>query len=71
MRGVGKSKGPILIILINICIIRTALLFFIVPRWQNIRGVAAAYPITWALTAVCMLVYYLRYHKTLKESPAD
>ena len=69
MRGVGKSKGPMLIILINICIIRTALLFFIVPRWQDIRGVAAAYPITWALTAVCMLVYYLRYHKTLNGSP--
>ena len=71
MRGVGRSKGPMLIILINICIIRTALLFFIVPRWPDIRGVAAAYPVTWALTAVCMLVYYLRYHKTLKESPAD
>ena len=64
MRGVGRSKGPMLIILINICVIRTALLFLIVPRVQDIRGVAAAYPVTWALTAICMLIYYLHYHKT-------
>ena len=64
MRGVGKSKGPMLIILINICIIRTALLFLIVPRVRDIRGVAAAYPVTWALTAICMVIYYLHYHKT-------
>ena len=27
------------------------------------RAVAVAYPITWALTAICMLVYYIHYHK--------
>jgi len=64
MRGVGKARGPMLIILTNICVIRTILLFTIVPRWQDIRGVAVTYPITWALTAGCMLVYYIRYHKS-------
>ena len=39
------------------------MLFAIVPRWQDIRAVAVAYPITWALTAGCMLVYYIHYHK--------
>jgi len=52
------------IILINICVIRTILLFTIVPRWQNIRSVAVTYPLTWALTAGCMLVYYFRYHQS-------
>lgn len=70
-RMIMNTITTMLIILINICIIRTALLSFIVPRWQDIRGVAAAYPITWALTAVCMLLYYLRYHKMGKESPTD
>ncbi len=63
MRGLGKSKVPMLIVMINICIIRTALLFIIVPLVKDIRGVAVTYPITWALTAVCMVVYYLKYHK--------
>lgn len=63
LRGVGRSKGPMWIILANICVIRTILLFLIVPRVQDIRGVAVTYPITWALTAACMLVYYMLYHR--------
>ena len=60
LRGIGKSRGPMLIIFVNICIIRTVLLFAVVPHWQDIRGVALTYPITWALTSGCMLVYYFR-----------
>ena len=67
MRGVGKAKGPMLIVMTNICIIRTILLFAIVPRVMDIRGVAVTYPITWTLTAICMSIYYLRYHRGLKE----
>ncbi|MBQ8975156.1 MAG: hypothetical protein IJ072_05470, partial [Oscillospiraceae bacterium] len=66
MRGLGRSKVPMIIILINICLIRTALLFVIVPRMPDVRGVAAAYPVTWALTAVCMLIYYLWFHRGAK-----
>ena len=62
LRGMGKVHQPMLIVLINICIIRTILLFIIVPRYPDIRGVAVTYPITWGLTSVCMVAYYL-YHK--------
>lgn len=67
LRGVGRAKGPMLIILINLCLVRTALLFLIVPRVNEIRGVAVCYPITWALTAACMLIYYVKC--ILKERP--
>ena len=63
MRGVGKARGSMVIIMTNICVIRTILLFAIVPRCQDICGVAVVYPITLALTAGCMLVYYIHYHK--------
>ena len=63
LRGIGKARGPMLIILINICVVRTVLLFLIVPRVNDIRGVAVTYPITWALTAACMLIYYFHCHK--------
>jgi len=66
MRGIGKARGPMLIILINICVVRTVLLFLIVPRVNDIWGVAMTYPITWALTAACMLIYYFRCHKNEK-----
>ena len=67
MRGVGKSKVPMIIILVNICLIRTVLLFLIVPRIPSVRSVAAAYPVTWALTAVCMLIYYFHFHKNREK----
>lgn len=60
LRGLGKARGPMLIILINLCLVRTALLFLIVPRVNEIRGVAVCYPITWALTAACMLLCYVQ-----------
>ena len=64
MRGVGKSRGPMCIIMINICIVRTVLLFLVVPSYHDIRSVAAVYPVTWAMTALCMTIYYILYHRT-------
>ena len=58
LRGMGKTKIPMLIVLANLCLIRTLLLFLAVPYFQSIRTVAAAYPVTWSLTALCMCVYY-------------
>lgn len=63
LRGIGKIKEPMIIIMVNICIIRTILLFIIVPRVMDIRGVAITYPITWILTSACMAAYYLQYHR--------
>ena len=61
----GESRLPMLIILLNLCVVRTVLLFIIVPRMQNVQGVAMCYPITWVLTALCMPAGYLRYWKRL------
>lgn len=63
MRGIGKSKVPMLIVLLNICLIRTALLFMIVPQVPGVTGVAAVYPITWVLTSICMVRYYMHFHR--------
>lgn len=52
------------IVLINICIVRTVLLFFIVSNIQNVRGVAVVYPVTWMMTAVCMVLYYIWFYKS-------
>ncbi len=60
IRGTGKSAPPMMIILVNICVVRTILLFVIMAFYHDVRGVAATYPITWAITAFCMSVYYLK-----------
>ena len=60
MRGLGESSKPMLIAVSNICLVRTLLLFLIVPRWQDVRGVALCYPATWALTALGMMIMWRR-----------
>ncbi len=66
MRGVGKTKVPMLIVLTNICMVRTILLFFIVSKVPDVRGVAAVYPVTWMMTSVCMVTYYIWFHRKYK-----
>ena len=60
MRGLGESRLPMRIVIVNLCLVRTALLFLIAPRWQDVRAVAMCYPITWAVTGACMLFCCLR-----------
>ena len=58
IRGTGKSLPPMLIILMNLCVIRSILLFWIMSFFHDIRGVAIVYPITWVLTSTVMVLYY-------------
>jgi putative MATE family efflux protein len=69
IRGIGKSRPPMVIVMVNICIIRTFLLFLIVPRFPDVRGVAITYPITWALTAACMAAYCLYQQRFDRKDP--
>lgn len=68
IRGTGKTQPPMLIVMINLCIIRTILLFIMVPRYPDVRTVALTYPITWATTGASMAVYYLYRHRKLKQA---
>lgn len=58
IRGSGRTFPTMVIILSNICLLRTLLLFVIMGVQHNIQGVAITYPITWASTALCMFIYY-------------
>ena len=60
IRGAGKAVPPMVIILTNICVLRTVLLFMIMASNQSITGIAMTYPITWASTALGMAIYYIK-----------
>ena len=60
IRGAGNTLRPMLITLCNICLLRTALLYLITFRWTTASAVAAVYPVTWASTALCLLLYWLK-----------
>jgi putative MATE family efflux protein len=58
IRGAGKPFPPSIIVLANLCVLRTTLLAVVGGLNQTPQGVAMVYPITWACTAACLTVYY-------------
>ncbi len=69
IRGSSKSIPPMIIVLLNICVLRTILLFTITTYYADLRGVAITYPVTWATTAVCMSVYFLKGKWLVQHAP--
>ncbi|MDO4622577.1 MAG: MATE family efflux transporter [Eubacteriales bacterium] len=65
LRGMGETKRPMQVILVNICLIRTALLFILVPVIGDARGIAMVYPITWFLTGLGMIPCYLAHFRKI------
>lgn len=58
IRGAGKSIPPMIIILINSCLVRVAALQIIMNIQPTVTGVAVVYPLTWATNVICLALYY-------------
>lgn len=63
IRGIGKSLPSMIIIVINLCGIRILLLHILVNLKNSVSAVAAVYPATWLLAAICFIVYYICWKK--------
>lgn len=60
MRAAGDSFMPMLMTCVGVCVLRIAWVVFGVPLFPDVRMVAAAYPVTWVVTSIFFLVYYLQ-----------
>lgn len=60
LRGAGRSLIPMLVMLLCWCIIRITYVTIITSYVPGIRVVFWAYPITWSLSSLCFLLYYLK-----------
>ncbi len=60
LRGAGKTLVPTVISATCICLFRVIWLAIAVPRNQTIFTVMLCYPITWALAASAISIYYFR-----------
>ncbi len=59
LRGCGDVKVPTLFTVFGVCVLRVVWLLAVVPLHPSLRMVQASYPITWLLTSVLFLAYYL------------
>ncbi len=60
VRGAGDSLIPTLMTLFGVCLLRVAWLAVALPQWPTMTTVLLAYPITWVITSLLFIVYYLR-----------
>jgi Na+-driven multidrug efflux pump len=59
-RGAGKAFVPMLVMLLVWCVIRIAYIITVMRLYGQIELIYWAYPLTWAISSVIYLVYYLR-----------
>ncbi len=60
LRGAGKSKVSMMIMLLCWCVIRVSILEIAMPIFNSIEVVNYVYPITWTLSSLCFYYYYRR-----------
>lgn len=60
IRGAGEALQPMLITCIGVCGLRVVWILLVVPYWHTMQMVAMNYPVSWVITAVIFVIYYLR-----------
>lgn len=60
IRGAGRSLPPMVIILVCLCVLRTALLLLFLNRFGTLESVAAVYPCAWVAASAALAVYWRR-----------
>lgn len=60
MRGAGKSSVPMFTMLASWCIIRITYITIVVRMIPKIQVIFWAYPLTWSISSVIFLIYFLK-----------
>lgn len=60
MRGAGKATVPMFTMLFSWCLIRVSYITIMVRHVPKIEVVFSAYPLTWFISSVIFLVYFLK-----------
>lgn len=60
LRGAGKTKVPMVVMLVSWCLIRITYITIMLRFIPDIRVIFWAYPLTWLLSSIAFIVYYKR-----------
>ena len=60
LRGAGKSTVPMLVMLLTWCAARVTFITLVVKLVNSIQVVFWAYPLTWTLSSIIFLIYFLK-----------
>lgn len=60
LRGAGRTKIPMIVMLLCWCLIRITYITIAVKFFPVIRTVFIAYPLTWSLSSICFTFYFIK-----------
>lgn len=61
VRGTGDSVLPMIMTCFGVCVLRVVwILGIATPFWHTLHGVLVCYPISWSLTSLLFLIYFLQ-----------
>ncbi|CDC44386.1 na+ driven multidrug efflux pump [Firmicutes bacterium CAG:449] len=68
LRGIGYSITPMIITLCGACGLRIVwiLTFFQMEEFHNIQGLVVSYPISWIITALVQVIFFIIVYRHLK-----
>lgn len=69
LRGVGDCWLPMLLSCFGVCVLRILWIVFAVPVKKDIYTIMFSYPLTWMITTVLFVVYYLWFSKLRRFKP--
>ena len=67
LRGMGYSLAPTLIVLVGTCLLRIVWVFAVFPNFRTLECLYLSYPVSWSLTALIQIVFYLTRRKKAFE----
>jgi len=74
IKGVGDAIVPTIITLFGVCGLRIVWLYTGVPLFNTIKAVTFSYPLTWTITSILFVIYYLNggwLRRALKKRRVD
>lgn len=69
LRGVGDCWIPMLLSCFGVCVLRIVWIMAAVPFKKDIYTIMFSYPLTWVVTTVLFVVYYLWYSRLRRFKP--
>ena len=69
VRGMGKTLASMITVILNMCVLRVALLAVFSRVFQTIESLGSCYPITWATASLSFLVlFHIVIRKKIRDS---
>lgn len=60
LRGAGRVLVPMLLTCGGVCLIRIIWMFGVFPIYSGIKTIMLSYPVSWGITAVLFIIYYIK-----------